>query len=170
MVDDLLDVSQMETQRLHLERKWIDPLRLVRETVDRLAYVMKDLHVDISGSSDLLPVFADPGRVEQILGNLLSNAVKYSRPGSPVEFTAKRNGPDAVFVVRDRGIGVPEADYNLLFQPFHRARNVGDAPGTGLGLTIVKRCVDLSGGQLEFDSTEGVGTNVTVRLRLFPEH
>jgi signal transduction histidine kinase len=68
MVDDLLDVSQMETQRLHLERKWIDPLRRVCETVDRLAYVMKDLHVDISGSSDLLPVFADPGRVEQILG------------------------------------------------------------------------------------------------------
>ena len=74
---------------------------------------------------------------------------------------------DSVFVVRDRGIGIPEADVKLLFQPFHRARNVGEAPGSGLGLVIVQRCVDLHGGTIKLDSTEGAGTTVTVTLGLF---
>ena len=84
MVDDLLDVSQLESQRLHLERKWIDPQRVVHETVERLSYVIKDLRVDVAYSEDLVPVFADPGRVEQILGNLVSNAVKYGDPNGEI--------------------------------------------------------------------------------------
>jgi signal transduction histidine kinase len=110
---------------------------------------------------------ADEALLRHIFGNLLSNAVKYSAAGKPVEFIVDRQDSDAVFVVRDRGIGVPEADVKLLFQPFHRARNVGETQGSGLGLVIVQRCVDLHGGSIKLESTEGVGTSVTVRLGLF---
>jgi PAS domain S-box-containing protein len=160
MVDDLLDVSQMETQRLHLERKWIDPLRLVRETVDRLAYVMKDLHVDISGSSDLLPVFADPGRVEQILGNLLSNAVKYGREREEIRVRLKRHKDEVEISVMNHGKGIAEEEISRLFDRFSRAkssRTLG-VPGLGLGLYISKGLVDAHGGRIWVESVPNFTT------------
>ena len=71
---------------------------------------------------------------------------------------------EIVGTIRDRGIGIPEADREWLFNPFHRGRNVADRPGTGLGLVIVKRCVDLHGGIIQVLSKCGEGTMVTVRL------
>ena len=69
-----------------------------------------------------------------------------------------------MFAIRDRGVGIPEADREWLFNAFHRGHNVDDRPGTGLGLVIVKRCVDLHGGKIKVDSKLGEGTVVTVRL------
>jgi len=112
------------------------------------------------------PVLADERLMRHIFANLLTNAVKYSEAGAPVQFEVAREGDDAVCVVRDRGIGIPEADREWLFNAFHRGRNVGDRPGTGLGLVIVKRCVDLHGGRIEVAGTPGGGTTVTVRLPL----
>ena len=160
MVDDLLDVSQMETQRMHLERKWIDPLRLVRETVDRLAYVMKDLRVDISGSSDLLPVFADPGRVEQILGNLLSNAVKYGKEREAVQVRLKRYRDEVEISVTNHGKGIPEEDISRLFDRFSRAKSshTSSVPGLGLGLYISKGLVEAHGGRIWVESVPNFTT------------
>ena len=78
-----------------------------------------------------------------------------------------RDGTDAVCIIRDRGIGIPEADQQWLFNAFQRGGNVGERPGTGLGLVIVKRCVELHGGKIEIKSKPGEGTEVTVRLPLF---
>ena len=64
----------------------------------------------------------------------------------------------------DQGIGIPPADQEWLFDAFHRGHNVADCPGTGLGLVIVKRCLDLQGGKIQVESKEGEGTSVTVRL------
>jgi signal transduction histidine kinase len=66
--------------------------------------------------------------------------------------------------VRDTGIGIPMDTQKHLFEPFQRAGNVGDRPGTGLGLTMVKRCLDLHNGQIAIESAEGVGTSMTVKL------
>ena len=73
----------------------------------------------------------------------------------------------ASFTVRDHGIGIPVADLGQLYQAFHRGSNVGDTPGTGLGMTVVKRCVDLHGGRITVQSQEGSGTTFTVMLPLF---
>jgi signal transduction histidine kinase len=94
--------------------------------------------------------------------------VKYSERGNAVEFEVHRDHNEAVCCVRDRGIGIPDGDREWLFSAFHRGRNVGDRPGTGLGLTIVKRCVELHGGWLALQSAVGRGTEITVRLPLFP--
>jgi signal transduction histidine kinase len=72
-----------------------------------------------------------------------------------------------VFQVCDQGIGIPESDVAQLFQTFHRGSNVGERPGSGLGLVIVKRCVELHGGTISLVSPAGAGTTVTVRLPLF---
>ena len=96
--------------------------------------------------------------------NVLGNAVKYSDPGRVVRFEVGCTGAEIVCTIRDQGIGIPEADREWLFSPFHRGRNVHDRPGTGLGLVIVKHCVDLHGGKIKVDSKLGEGTVVTVRL------
>jgi DNA-binding NarL/FixJ family response regulator len=110
---------------------------------------------------------ADEGLLRHISRICSTNAVKYSREGSAVEFRVEARGHLAVFTVSDSGIGIPEGDARLLFQAFHRGRNVGDTPGTGLGMTIVKRCVELHGGKIAFESKEGRGTTFVVALPLF---
>ncbi len=119
---------------------------------------------------DLTGAVADEALLRHIFSNLITNAVKYSPEGSEVIFTARREGNDAVFQIIDHGIGIPEADRSRLFEAFHRCSNVGEIPGTGLGLVIVKRCVDLHGGTLHVDSEVGKGTTFTVRLPLFIKH
>lgn len=110
---------------------------------------------------------ADEALLRHILSNLVSNAVKYSPPGGAVRLIIRREGPNAVIAIIDHGIGIPEKDRARLFEAFHRCSNVGETPGTGLGLVIVKRCVDLHGGHLDLESAAGQGTTFTVRLPVF---
>ncbi|MBV9299919.1 MAG: PAS domain S-box protein [Verrucomicrobia bacterium] len=114
-------------------------------------------------------VLADERLLRHIFTNLLTNAVKYSDAGQVVQFEIVGAGGDIVCTIRDRGIGIPKADREWLFNAFHRGRNVGDRPGTGLGLVIVKRCVDLHGGTIKVDSKLGDGTSVTLRLPIFSQ-
>jgi PAS domain S-box-containing protein len=107
---------------------------------------------------------ADERLLQHIFTNLLSNAVKYSDAGRTVRFEVGRAGADMLCVIRDQGIGIPQADREWLFNAFHRGHNVSDRPGTGLGLVIVKRCVDLHGGKIKVESNPGEGTIVTVTL------
>jgi signal transduction histidine kinase len=117
--------------------------------------------------SSLAGAVSDESLLRHIVVNLLSNAVKYSEPGSQVGVTARREGPDLVLAVSDKGIGIPEADQPALFESFARASNVGTRPGTGLGLVVVRRSVEAHGGSVALASAPGEGTTVTVRLPAF---
>jgi PAS domain S-box-containing protein len=125
--------------------------------------------IEFRAEGKLAGARGDEALLRHIFSNLLSNAVKYSCAGRPVEFELRREGGDAAFMVRDRGIGIPEADQARLFEAFHRGGNVGEITGTGLGLLIVKRCVEMHRGTITFDSHAGEGTTFTVRLPLFAE-
>jgi PAS domain S-box-containing protein len=105
--------------------------------------------------------------LQHIFTNLLTNGIKYSDPGRPVRFEIAFAETEIVCAIRDQGIGIPEPDQEWLFSAFHRGQNVADRPGTGLGLVIVKRCVDLHGGKISVESQFGKGTVVTVRLPVF---
>lgn len=138
--------------------------RLVKEVLSAT-----DRRCPIELSLDGLPrqARADERLLRHIFTNLLGNAAKYSEAGRPVWFEVRREGGHALCVIRDRGIGIPPADQEWLFNAFHRGRNVGDRPGTGLGLVIVKRCVDLHGGKIAVETGVGQGTAMTVRLPMF---
>src|SRR5262249_2330278 len=112
-------------------------------------------------------VKADEMLLGHIFTNLLSNAVKYSEPGATVGFVVEKDGADAVCTVRDHGIGISREDQQNLFNAFQRGGNVGTRPGTGLGLLMVKRCVELHRGNVRLVSKLGEGTTVTVRLPVF---
>jgi signal transduction histidine kinase len=100
----------------------------------------------------------------------LAGKPKRGRPWSSVkvlEFEVGCAGAEMVCVIRDQGIGIPEADREWLFSAFHRGHNVAGRAGTGLGLVIVKRCVDLHHGKILVESKVGKGTTITVRLPMF---
>src|SRR5262249_55476438 len=125
----------------------------------------------ISLQTEGLPelAFGDEGLLRHIFTNLLSNAVKYSASGQKVDFVIHRDDEDAGCSITDRGCGIPELDQKRLFQAFHRGSNVRQIPGTGLGLLIVQRCVNLHAGEIDLKSVEGEGTTFTVRIPLFSE-
>ena len=109
----------------------------------------------------------DESLLRHIFSNLISNAVKYSPEGETVLIRITRQGMDAVCSIVDSGIGIPAKDMEHLFEAFNRASNVGDIPGTGLGLVIVKRCVEFHHGTIALKSAPGEGTTFTVTLPLF---
>ncbi|MET0310829.1 MAG: PAS domain S-box protein [Burkholderiaceae bacterium] len=106
----------------------------------------------------------DEKLLRHALGNLLSNAVKYSPGGGEVRFSVADRGGRVEFSVADQGLGIPPQEIPHLFAAFHRASNVGDIQGTGLGLMIVKKSVELHGGQVEVQSELGKGTRFTVLI------
>jgi PAS domain S-box-containing protein len=102
--------------------------------------------------------------MRQVISNLISNALKYSPPEQTVQVDLFQNDAQVVLQVTDRGIGIPAADLQRLFEPFHRAANVGVISGTGLGLSITKQAVDLHSGTITVTSQVDVGTTFTVSL------
>src|SRR5262249_12981198 len=127
----------------------------------------RDGVINFQTADEIADAWADEGLLQHILTNILGNAVKYSPAGRSVEFSLSRHGNDAEFIVRDYGCGIPEADQARLFTAFYRGSNVGKTSGSGLGLVIAKRCVDLHGGVINCASVEGNGTTFTIKLPLF---
>lgn len=118
----------------------------------------------VATDGDFDHVSLDEALLRHILFNLLGNAVKYSPEDSVVTLRLSRRGSGVRIEVIDRGIGIPQKDLPHLFETFHRCSNVGEIPGTGLGLVIVKRCAELHGGTVDVESEPGQGTTFTVDL------
>jgi PAS domain S-box-containing protein len=111
----------------------------------------------------------DAKLLRQVITNLVSNAIKYSPDDKPIEITLECSSAESVITVRDYGIGIPEQDMKHLFEPFHRASNVGTMSGTGLGLVISKESIELHGGTINVESDINVGTTFIVSIPLLVE-
>ena len=111
-----------------------------------------------------IPVCLDEKLLRSILSNLLSNAIKYSPQGGGVHLGLEFQESTVSIEVLDRGIGIAPDDRKKLFEPFHRGRNVKTIPGTGLGLVVVKKCVDLHQGTIRITSDVDAGTTCEVKL------
>ncbi|MGK2857876.1 MAG: ATP-binding protein [Thermoanaerobaculia bacterium] len=176
LINDILDLSKIEAGRLELA-----PQRFaLRQTVEVVERVIRGVGAEagIRLESHLAPdvptVNLDEGKVKQILLNLLSNAVKFSHPDSLVglridrlDASASPLGVESVSIrVSDSGIGIPRAELKRIFDQFYQvvSRNVRSRKGTGLGLSLARGLVDLHGGRIGVDSTEGRGSTFTVVL------
>lgn len=106
----------------------------------------------------------DPSLLKYVLVNVLSNAIKYSPVGSEITFDLRCDPDDLIFVIRDHGIGIPSADLNRIFEPFHRGENVEEVPGTGIGLAIVQEAIEAHNGTIEITSELNQGTQVTFTI------
>ena len=167
MLEQVLVLGGIETGNAAFLRLTLDLAALFSRIADESSSANHGGLIHLNVAADLAGASGDESLMRHIFLNLLSNAQKYSAPDAAVELAAVRDDLDAVFTVRDHGIGIPASDLPHLFESFARGSNVKDAPGTGLGLAIVARCVHLHGGTLSIESEEGHGTLVTVRLPLF---
>ena len=168
LMEQMLVLGRVEAGKLGCRPTPLDlPILIGKLTDECLSATARKCPITTHCEGSLAGAMGDESLLRHILGNLLTNAVKYSPSGSRVEFSARRDDAWVEFRVADHGIGIPEADHAHLFEAFHRGSNVGDIPGTGLGLVIVKRCVDLHDGTIAMQSAPHQGTTFTVRLPLF---
>jgi PAS domain S-box-containing protein len=168
MINDVLDLSRIESGNLRLSTEEVDTARVIAQT---LALVESDadrrgIRVTTTVEPGAAMLRGDVTRVKQILTNLLTNAVKYNVDGGQVQVVARAEGADSVQIaVTDTGLGMDDAQLASLFQPFNRlGRERTNAPGTGIGLVISRRLAELMGGALDATSASGEGT--TFRLTL----
>lgn len=167
MLDEVITVNRAERGKLVYQLVPVGLEGLIREVADdsgaahgaagriRLAFL---------GSGDRTPVLTDPEWLRTIVTNLLGNAQKFSRPEQEIRLEVRQDDTEYEIAVIDRGIGIPEHDYDRIYTPFERGRNVGNIQGTGLGLSITKKLVETLGGRIAFDSRPGEGTRFRVRL------
>ncbi len=168
MMEEILVLSRLDAGKLDFQPAAIDLNTFCRRLLDDvLSATNRRCHIELSLGRIPARAQADERLLGHIFTNLLNNAVKYSAPGTTVRFGVDQDGPDAVCIIRDEGIGISEEDQQHLFKAFHRGSNVGTRPGTGLGLLLVNRCVELHGGKVHLHSQIGEGTTVTVRLPVF---
>src|SRR5258708_4384738 len=170
MMEEILVLSRLDAGKLDFQPSVLDLGSFCRRVVDEvLSATSRRCTIELSLGLPLPQANADERLLAHIFTNLLSNAVKYSEPGACVRFAVERAGSLVVCVVRDHGIGISDDDQQQLFSAFHRGSNVGTRPATRLLLLLVKRCVELHGGQVRLESKVGEGTTVSVRLPVFPK-
>jgi signal transduction histidine kinase len=167
LVEDLLDVSRIEEGRLELRRQPVD----VRAAVN---LALADFRRHASGHrfeerylEPLPPLLADPDKLTQVLTNLISNAIKYSPMGGPVTISARAAGATVSLSVADQGLGLPPGELPRIFERFHRIQDEArrQIPGTGLGLYITRRLVELHDGRIWAESA-GPGGGSTFHVEL----
>ncbi|MEH1779026.1 MAG: hybrid sensor histidine kinase/response regulator [Nostoc sp.] len=167
LLDEILFLSKTEAAKLEYKPTLLNLENFCSELTDILQINAGSQHsIIFTCQGESTQAEMDEDLLNCILTNLISNAIKYSPQHSTIWFDLICQDRLATFQVKDRGMGIPLKDQARLFQTFYRASNVGVIQGTGLGLTIVKKCVELHGGHIQLESEQGVGTTVIVTLPL----
>jgi len=167
LVNDLLDLSRVESGRMEIHPEPCDVAALLEETLALFRTQTQNGRVSLvlEMASPLSHLLADRVRVQQVLHNLLSNAFKFTPEGGLITVTAKQVGLQLEVAVRDTGVGIPLEDQQRIFEAYEQAGSKeGQQKGVGLGLAIAKRLVDLHGGQIWVESAPGQGSTFTFRL------
>jgi signal transduction histidine kinase len=168
LINDLLDLSKIEAGRMDLEPTEFDARTVLEGTVSLIRERARRSNLNVTAWIDAdHPSFrADERRFKQIVLNLLSNAVKFTRPGGEVVLSARQTESELTIAVRDTGVGIAQEDIATLFEEFRQLRTAGVAAqeGTGLGLALTKRLVELHRGTITVESELGKGSTFTVTL------
>ncbi len=167
LLEDVITISKMESDEVYFSPDSIDLGVLCRELFDEVSENHGKQHRCLyQGADETVYVQADRYLLRRAIVNLLGNAIKYSPVGSTVRMSLQRSTQQRQvhIEIEDEGIGIPEHDIPVLFQPFRRASNVGNRPGTGLGLVVVKHVAELHKGTLKCKSEVGQGTQFTLTL------
>jgi two-component system phosphate regulon sensor histidine kinase PhoR len=160
MVNELLELSRIDSGRVPLQMVITSPEELVKNSVARLSLQAErsGLAVTIDVEPNIPNILADTNRMEQVLVNLLHNAIKFTPRDGSIWVRAVETGPNVQFSVQDTGIGIPETDINRIFERFYKTDRARSSGGTGLGLAIAKHLIEAHGGKIWAESREGLGS------------
>lgn len=165
LIQNLLDYSRLGRAALNIER--VSLAQAVDKALDTLASKVKEERGKVTVEGTLHFVEADAALLNRILVNLIENALTYHVPERPPEINISSMREDGyVFLtVKDNGIGIDRKFYKKIFEIFQRLHSAEDYPGTGIGLAIVRKCVDLMGGEIFLESTPGEGSAFSIKLK-----
>jgi len=173
LINDILDLSKIEAGRMELEAA---PFSLVAALNNAVTLVREraqshGIKLALEVAPELDTVVADERKLKQVVVNLLANAVKFTPDGGTVSIRAERDNGEVRLSVHDTGIGIAAEDQQRIFEEFQQASHQGERSreGTGLGLTLTKRMVELHGGTITVQSAPGKGSTFTVALPLMKE-
>ncbi|MBQ8084152.1 MAG: PAS domain-containing sensor histidine kinase [Clostridia bacterium] len=166
LVEDILELSQLESEVDAPSKEAVDVYAAAQNAVESLAFQAEQSDVTLELTGDHVEIIGVPEQIYTILYNLCDNAIRYNRPGGSVTVRVANEPVEAVIEVTDTGIGIPEEDYDRIFERFYQvdkshSREVG---GTGLGLSIVKHAVGTHNGTIRVESVENAGSTFTVTL------
>ena len=166
ILNDFLSLSKIEEGKVELKKTEVKVEALCLLVMDEVKGLLKNgqkikHHID----EDVKTIISDNGILKNILFNIISNAIKYSNPEGLIQCHISKIKEGICFKIKDEGIGIPEAEQKHLFERFFRASNVENIQGTGLGMSIVKRYVELLEGNISFESIENKGTTFTINIR-----
>lgn len=166
LLNDVLVMGKAEAGKLECQPILINLLQWCHNLVEEIQLTTKTHAIAFHSQGEAQAVQLDEKLLRHILTNLLSNAIKYSPTATQVDFNLVWEFSQVMFQIQDRGIGIPVADRENLFDSFHRATNVGSIAGTGLGLAIVKKAVAAHQGKIWFETQIGMGTKFIVTIPL----
>jgi PAS domain S-box-containing protein len=166
ILNDFLSLDKLEHGKINFSPSVFNFTTFLEELVQDIQETNLKHRFDIENNAKSIVVFQEKEMLRNVLLNLLSNAIKYSPENSAISLRTSVKEDCLICEIQDQGIGIPLEDQKYLFERFFRAHNATNLQGTGLGLNIVKSYLDLMGGQIDFVSTENVGTIFTVRLPL----
>jgi PAS domain S-box-containing protein len=174
LVDDLLDVGRITSGRLELRKQPVDLASVVHRAVESCRPLAEELGHDVTVTLPAEPIdlYADPVRLAQVFNNLLNNACKYAEPRGRIWLTTERQGSDVIVKVKDSGRGIPPDKLDSIFEMFTQVDRALERTqgGLGIGLTLVKRLVEMHGGTVEaFSEGLGRGSEFVVRLPILVE-
>jgi len=163
---DILTINRAESGNIEFNPTRLNIQQFCKQLVAEMQTHAQPNHViSFSSQGECKNACLDQKMLHSILKNLLLNALKYSPQGGKVHLALICQPGEATFQISDQGIGIHVSDQPQVFEAFYRGKNVGNISGTGLGLTVVKKCVDLHGGQISVTSEVGVGTTFTVTIK-----
>lgn len=168
LIADLERLEKVESDKIVLEKEDIDLYSLSESILQGFSTKLEEKNISALLVGDEISIFADRVRMGQVIANLLSNAIKYTDENGKIMVTVRRDGNNALLVVEDNGIGIPEEDQTRVFERFYRtdksrARKTG---GAGIGLSISKAIVQAHGGTITCESEPGTGSSFIVKIPL----
>jgi PAS domain S-box-containing protein len=164
LLEDFLSLGKLDEGKIGIHLYEFDLEELIRDSIEEMNPQLKAGQKFIFKSTGAHLITSDKNLIRNILFNLFSNAIKFSGPSTSIHVTRFLKGDEAIISIRDEGVGISEEDKAHLFSSFFRGRNVINIQGTGLGLHIVKRYLDLLGGSVILESTLDKGTNITFTI------
>ncbi|MBL7851494.1 MAG: PAS domain S-box protein [Cyclobacteriaceae bacterium] len=165
ILNDFLSVGRLEEGKVEIIREQVVVHELLHDIADEIKLMLKPgQKIDMELRSEIKSIYTDTRMLRNILFNLLSNASKYSEEGKSIRLSCSSTPAYLQVNIEDQGIGIPDEDQRHLFDRFFRASNALNIQGTGLGLNIVKRYLDLLNGTISFTSEYGKGSTFTFQL------
>lgn len=163
ILNDFLSLEKLEAGKVEPHYSTFDIVKFAEEITEEMQLIAKqNQNIIYQHTGTASTVTLDQALLKNCIINLISNAIKYSGENTFIEFNSEITQNQLIIVVKDNGIGIPDTDQTHLFEPFFRAHNTGNIPGTGLGLNIVTRYTGLMDGSIQFESKIHQGTSFTI--------